>query len=743
MATTVNPKTFPGVYTQITDDSFVQPAASRFRPGLIGVATKGPFNTPTAARSLKEFRQVFGAPLTTTYLQDGNPDGHGFFLADAVGIISDLTDGAVIVRVGNAYNDLADDDVSGVAGSYMFGTAQADSLNPVNSPTGQYFVRIKESGKASTVGARVLSASSGTVSLSTSTPALAASYADGQVSFSAYPDAANDAEGILYAYTYGTNSSQITDVQVAVGTITGNKNEFSFDVQSNPGDIAVGDVFKIKEVNKFPTAEVRVKSKVGNTVYIETSDLTRVGYQALPLQDTYESAQLYKATGSTPFLYVRASTAGEWANGASSTVGLFVKVRPGSAAGSKKLEIYWDGALVETFDDLSDDPASVNWYLTRINNLSQYIFITEYFSQGGGQLYHAANTAAPWDSDYDDQNLSADPKSMPVGKINAGGDTGGNFDGGANGSSAQDSDFVGTLLPTDDSMTGLKCFEDTENVDVNVLAAPMNFTEGGRAIMQELNRVARKINAMSIADVPAGLNARLAVDWHRGRGAYANLGTINSPNLAVYFNWFNIVDVFTGNTKLVPPTLGALRCLAFTFSHDKPWYAAAGETRGLIPEALSVQFDRVSQDARQAMYGAGNSVNPILRMRNQILLWGERTMQIAESKLSQVHAVILVNYVVNGLAEIGRRYVFDPNDPELLTLIRLAFSEFLDKTRNERGMEDYSLVIDSRNNNADTRNHRQVIVDLALIPTDVAERIFINATVKQSGAVLNAVNAGG
>jgi hypothetical protein len=62
----------------------------------------------------------------------------------------------------------------------------------------------------------------------------------------------------------------------------------------------------------------------------------------------------------------------------------------------------------------------------------------------------------------------------------------------------------------------LKCFEDTENVDVNIIAAPMN--EVSRSVMQELNRVARKINAMSIADVPAGLNARLAVDWHRGRG---------------------------------------------------------------------------------------------------------------------------------------------------------------------------------------------------------------------------------
>jgi phage tail sheath protein FI len=328
---------------------------------------------------------------------------------------------------------------------------------------------------------------------------------------------------------------------------------------------------------------------------------------------------------------------------------------------------------------------------------------------------------------------------MPVGEVNAAGETGGSFDLGANGASATDADFIGTINPVDDSPTGLKCFEDTENVNVNVIAAPMDNIS--RGIMQELNRVAKKINAMSIADVPAGLNARFAIDWHNGQGQFTGLGRIDSPNIAVYWNWFRVTDPFTGNIKLVPPTLGTLRCMAYTFDRDKPWYAAAGETRGWIPEALSVEYDRVSGDVKQAMYGNGNSVNGIFKMRNRIVLFGERTLQIRESKLTAVHNVILVNYVVNGLAEIGRRFVFDPNDAELLVLINLAFTEFLDKVKNERGLEDYELVVDDRNNNADTRNQRQVIVDLALIPTDVAERIFINATVKESGAVLNALNA--
>ncbi len=736
---TVNPKTFPGVYTSITDDSFVQPAASRFRPGLIGVATKGPFNTPTAVRSLKEFRELFGEPLTTTYQNDGSPSGAGFFLADAVAMISDMTDGIVVVRVGSQYDELPVQDVSGLEGSYNFGTSQFNLLAPTED--NPVYVKITEGGKSSTVGARVIAVGNGTVSLDTAGSALAAAYDGATLAFSHEAGAANKAESILYAYSYGTSASAIDAQVTSVGTITGNKNDFSFTVQQNPGNIEVGAVYKIEETNKSATHEVRVKEVRDNTVYLETSDITQVGYQSLPLQDTYAQGRLFKALqgdGNAPaFLYLEAASEGEWANGASIGSGLYTKVRPGSDPGSKKIEVYWNASLVETFDNLSNDPDSDNYYTTRINDISQYIYIKHVADAVEGR--HAANTVDPWDTTYETTNLSASPISMPVGEVNAAGETGGSFDLGANGASATDADFIGTIDPVDDSPTGLKCFEDTENVNVNVIAAPMDNIS--RGIMQELNRVAKKINAMAIADVPAGLNARFAIDWHNGQGQFTGLGRIDSPNIAVYWNWFRITDPFTGNIKLVPPTLGTLRCMAFTFDRDKPWYAAAGETRGWIPEALSVEYDRVSGEVKQAMYGNGNSVNGIFKIRNRIVLFGERTLQIRESKLTAVHNVILVNYVVNGLAEIGRRFVFDPNDAELLVLINLAFTEFLDKVKNERGLEDYELVVDDRNNNADTRNHRQVIVDLALIPTDVAERIFINATVKESGAVLNALNA--
>jgi len=748
-------KTFPGVYTQIIDQSFITERTSRFRPGLIGVCSKGLFDTPIKVRSLKEFVMTFGRPITGSYNANGTPSDNGFYLADAVSMIADFTNDMTVVRVGNRYAALDQADGVGTAGAGSFTTNlnQAAVVNALLSsdPSGQLYLSLKEDGKASTVNVPVLSASGSIVALDGET--LSATYIGASLGYSKYGSAANKAEGVVYAYTYGSDSTMLTDFPMTTyGAVTGSKNAYQFVVAANWSTLTVGGVYKIKQTGNYSeTPEVRIKQVLNGTIVLETSDSTRLGYQAVALQDTYTSGVLYKATGRVPFLWVEATTEGEWANGANSKTGLYIRVRPGSAPGSKKMEVFVDGGLAETHDNLSNDPTSSNFYTTRINDISQYVYIV---NADDTDTYHAANTAAPWDVNYYGTNAGP-PLGMPTGAINAGilsasgttWSTGGQFTQGYNGNNAQEADFVGTYDPATDTFTGLKAFEDIDNVDINLLAAPMdsanfgtNATVAGMAVMQEMARVARKVNALALADVPPDLNPWEAIDWHNGTGRWTGRGRIDDANIAIYWNWFRMTDRFTGLIKLVPPTLATLRAMAFTFDRDKPWYAAAGENRGFIPEALSVQYEKVSNDVRQAMYGAGNSVNPLLRIRGRYLLYGERTMQRAESKLTAVHSVILVNYVVDGLADVARKFVFDPNDLELLIHIRLAFTEFLDKVRNERGIEEYELVVDDRNNTADTRNHREVIVDLAIVPTDVAERIFINATVRESGATLNNVN---
>jgi hypothetical protein len=737
-STDINAKTFPGVYTSITDNSFLPPVTSRFRAGLIGVTRKGPFDTPTAVRTKQEFARVFGQPI----------DG-AFYLANAVAMICGVgSDGTKVVRIGNKYTAVSDVELAGSAGavSGLSLTSRGQVFSPATAPYGQgrsVYVKISETGKNSTLGT-VTSASTGSISLNTT---LQDTYTSADVAYSFYQDAANKAEGVLYAYTYGSIAANTSDQAVtAAGYVTGNKNDYSFTISGNYSSLAVNDLIKIKESGKATTHEGKIQRiDPDGTVYLYTSDIPEVGYQALPLADSYTSASaVYRATGKLPFLFLTSASEGDWANGDDSSTGLYIKVRPGSAAGTKKLEIYENGALQETIDNiaLTGYSAAIG---TAASPISQYINWVAQSSANSSGL-HAANTASGWNTL---NRMALTNAGGAVGVYTSGtiaADGGGSFHNGQNGSNPQNLDYVGSYDPALDISTGIKAFEENQEIEVDILCCPgVTDATSTFAVHEELTRVARQINALAIVDVPDGLNLRQAVDWQNGDGVYSGRtrprGGGTGANCAIYWNWFDIEDPYTAETKTVPPSLGALRCLAFTFDRERPWYAAAGDTRGLIPEAITVAYPRVSAEAKEQAYGAGQSVNPILLDRGQIKIYGERTQQIEESKLSVVHSVILVNYVVKNLANLGRRFVFEPNDAELLMRIRLAFSQFLDQVKNERGIEAFLLTIDDTNNTADTRNRREVIVDLALIPIDTAERIFINATVRQSGAVLNNVTS--
>jgi len=832
MANTVQ-TTFPGVYTAIRDQSFLPPSPARYRAGLVGVASKGPFDLATRIRSLKEFRQTFGEPVDSQTVGFITTD---FFLADAVGMISDFTDGIYIVRVGHEYEPVGGAGCSGWAGTgsdtvqgrYHITPGTTDPYHTIYTSAGaalavksvydvhsELWIKVTEAGKRSSVNLAVSNSKTsgwdgavGKAYINTQAGAdneFLDDYVSGDLEYSNLTDAANHAQTTLYGYQWGNGTTAGLPVFTSLtNNVYGTKGQFKLWLQYNTTTgtqypnasfaLQIGDVLKIAQTSQNITYEARIKRITGGiitegdetapvgvtdgyTIYFEPSNIAQIGYQAVPLADNYDAgdgtlagrANLYKVktpTGGeepTKVVYVTAATDGEWANGSDKTIGLYVKVLPGSKAGTKKFEVYENAALAEVWDNLlfyaTDNPAldiATDFVETKINDVSQYITVAVVTSTG----LVPANTSDPWDTTMVPQRVDdVTVRSMPCkavtgttgdspGQINHGGTFGkhGSFLDGWNGQIVDASDIVGGYDPITDTLTGIKQFEDMDTVNVDTLSAP-GYTHNedvGQAVRQELIRVAAKINAMALIDIPDNLNLYQATDWHNGYGQFSAEGRIDSRNAAFYWNWFEVSDRFSSDptsTKWLPPSIGAMRCLAYTFRNEKPWFAAAGENRGLLPEALDVRYRKVSAEAKNSSYGDTNSVNGIYLNRNRIMLFGERTMQRAESKLTAVHSMILVNYIVKGLSELARTFVFDPNDPELLQQLTLAFTEFLDKIKNERGMEGYSLVIDETNNTPDSRNRREVIVDLYLIPTDSVERIYINATVRESGANLEEVNA--
>lgn len=685
--------TFPAVYTTVTDNSFFNGLNSRFTCGLVGIAARGPFNAATQVRALQDFVTSFGSALT------------GSYLAQAIASVTTDSDGAQVVRVGTQYAPVT----TGATGT----SATFTVFCTTTDISAQDHVRVSQSGKATTVNAVVQSVSTGTltlVSAGATAVALADTYTAAAVDRSGVANSANKAEGFLASPTYGASI-------LAAGTVNGNKSAYQFTVSGTPSSLVVGDVIKITESGKATTREALVTAVSGTGVItLSPSTNTETGQQALPLQDSYTSGVITKVTdaaGTPEAVELNAGTDGTWANQVG-TNGLSVQVSPGSAADTKMLLVYYNGQLVETYDDLNfTDPSNDDYVTTRLAGSSYVTADTVVGSEP------PTNSLVPWNTAYSTVNNTY-------------------FTGGFNGENVSDADYVGTLDPVTGLGTGIKVLNDPENLDLAVISVPGISTT---AVLQELRRVAGLINAVALADVPDNINARDAIDWHNGAGVYSANGRIDSFRLAYFWNWYNALNPLTGTENFTPPSVGVLGAMARTFDKYKPWYATAGQARGQIPDADAVRYPRVSDSVKQMFFSTGNCLNPILFYRGQsILIWGDRTAQRTESKLTALHTVNLVNYIVKSLATLGRRYVFDPNDSVLLDHLRLEFTTFMDSVKSEHGVETYQLIIDSTNNTAADRNARRVNCDLIIIPTDVMETLNINVIVNESGAVLNTVN---
>lgn len=795
-----SPQTFPGFYATVVDKSFNPTNLSRFVAGITGIANKGPFNTPTLVNSLTEFGQKFGdSNVTATAGWAGQlaiavssiSDFSGSSVVVRIGhrytdtgvTSSGVGLGAAVIPVTNANQFTAGDYIRILKpGVEVTANVQVQSVGSSTitlasaldyAYTSGAIVAKSTQSNAATPAFAFLSAFSFTTNEVGSGVSATISGTKGDFGFDVTANLGGQQISTISATTgtvtvtttnnHGlvTNDQvTITNVQAVLGngdftgkykiTKTGLKT-FTYTAKttftgtgsySGPASgymtvaaLAQGDLITISDGTHVDTSELLVKSVVPNStggchVTVYPSAMTSYGYQPLPLQASYTAAKIY----AVKFTYVSgvltyttnrllqlfASSEGSWANSdAATNSALVVRVGPGSGAGTKKLLVYYNTQLVETLDNLVvDDTTSANYLPTYVNSTSAYIKVG-YDEQGTDLLLEGiapANTLDGW-------NIAS-----LGGQVNSA-----NFGGGDNGANTEATDWIGELDPETDLYTGFSSLRNLTDYVINVISCPGVIDTDSQ---QNLTSVARAINAMAVLDVDEGALPRQYADFRNSVGTYSSRVKIDDWHGALFGNWIDMIDPYSGVTRRVPPSTGVLRCMARTFNNDKPWYASAGEIRGFVDNAQGLQFRTINSSSKTQAYDS--NVNLILSDGGRIQVYGDKTLQVADSKLTELHVGILVNYIVANMGSAAKQFVFDPNDSILLSQLYQTFSQFLDGVQNERGLEQYKLVIDSSNNNAETRNLREVIVNLAIVPTSTAERIFLTLTVNRSGAQLNA-----
>ena len=314
------------------------------------------------------------------------------------------------------------------------------------------------------------------------------------------------------------------------------------------------------------------------------------------------------------------------------------------------------------------------------------------------------------------------------------------------GRQAQRALIVAALKSAIDSSTQLR----EEQLAYNLIACPQypELIEN----MVTLNND-RNATAFVVGDTPLRLPAT-ATDvqtWasnNSGAGTSTQDGLVNNDAyVGVFYPSCQTTDL-SGSAVVQPPSHMMIRTIIRNDEVAYPWLAPAGTRRGVIDNAARIGYVNaatgefvtlgVNQGLRDVLYTA--NINPITFVPGiGITNFGNKTTQGTSTALDRINVARLIAFIRTRLQEIGKTFLFEPNDQITRNEISNAVTSLMIDLVNKRGIYDYLVVCDLTNNTPARIDRNELYVDIAIEPVKAVEFIYIPLRIKNTGEIAASV----
>jgi len=219
--------------------------------------------------------------------------------------------------------------------------------------------------------------------------------------------------------------------------------------------------------------------------------------------------------------------------------------------------------------------------------------------------------------------------------------------------------------------------------------------------------------------------------------------TIGSAYAAVFYPSCQTTDL-SGNTVVAPPTHMMVRTILRSDAVSYPWLAPAGTRRGVVDNANAIGYINaqtgefvqlaVGQGVRDILYE--NNINPITFIPGiGITNFGNKTRQGATTALDRINVARLICFLRGRLEEIGKLYLFEPNDQITRNEITNTVNSLMIDLVAKRAIYDYLVVCDLSNNTPARIDRNELWVDVAIEPVKAVEFIYIPLRIKNTGEI--------
>ena len=374
-----------------------------------------------------------------------------------------------------------------------------------------------------------------------------------------------------------------------------------------------------------------------------------------------------------------------------------VKITNDPRSGTWNMDVYNNGVQVESWGGLTKDETSNFYVETYIGLVSDYIRV---------------------------ENLTSEP-AAPLNGIYS-------LSGGTDGIPTDPDDQDGLLIGESIGNTGMFALSEPEQIDIDLIAVPGHSSTSVVVSLLDICQNYR-MDCLAIIDPPFGLSVNEIVAWQNGTH-FLNITRFDSDFGALYWPWVKIRDSYNKLDVWVPPSGSVMATIARSDYLTQPWFAPAGQSRGVVPGILDV-YSKPTLEEKDLMYGNRNAVNPIVSYSDfdGFVIWGQKTLQRRPTLLDRVSTRRLMFVIEKRIRRASRGLIFDPHDETFRQKFITIATNILREIQIGRGINAFIIKADEELNTDDVVNRNEFRARIGIQPIPAAEFMFLEFSVHRVG----------
>lgn len=300
--------------------------------------------------------------------------------------------------------------------------------------------------------------------------------------------------------------------------------------------------------------------------------------------------------------------------------------------------------------------------------------------------------------------------------------------------------FDGTQEKLDDGLIieAFNLFRNSEEIDVNVFI-DSDKSENVKMILNEICQ--ERKDCMGILDCKIeqvvnnrGSEAQSIVSWRKGLSPYlVNNLNISSDKICLYGNWLEVYDRWNKKYRWIPASGHLAGIWALNDYSSEPWFAPAGLNRAILSDGIRRIAFNPTKAERDLLYK--NGINPVTSLAGiGKVVWGQKTLLDSSSSFNRINVRRLFLILEKSISTYAKYFLFEQNDEYTRYQIKSVIEPFLRDVQARRGIYEYMVICDERNNTAARIDRGELWVDILVKPTRAAEFIVLRFTNSSTGA---------